>query len=159
MAETWAGALQNVYYDKNWTVGELRELLGGSTKATAAALGVSTRQIARYIAYEEGRPVQARSTKRVHGKINDAVKAAKDEQRGAAAGQGGTINLSGTIGVNGIGEEYERDRDIEWNLSEDELEELARLADEFGEEAAWAEFAADYGVHLMYMVEGTIELS
>lgn len=144
------------YYHKGpWRVSDLDKKLGG-TKRVAEALGVSQRQVERYINYERGHTQkQYRSTKNVQGRIN-AIGKQFEKPPSSRGREGVSLDIGGRIRVrSGKKGDDIRDRDIEWELSDDEWEHLVRVAQEQGEEAAQHYFFDEiYGVIGMSLMDG-----
>lgn len=150
----------------------------------AKQLGVTKRTVERYIAGEEASGKQARGKKSlpkrqeaVNAVGNKLLKPESARKAPHAPKQGGPlvratggklqsvkpkahggvhVVLDGTIGVNGKGEYYERDRTIDLHISDDEWGELTRIAQEEGEEKGMGYLADLYGVKSMYLVKGDI---
>jgi hypothetical protein len=124
----------------------------GGTSRLAKELGTTPRTVQRYITAgaEKRKPSKA-----IQQRLNEIAKAQGMKPPITAA----KIELDGTIAVNGKGKSYERQRQIDLEIAEDDWERLQDYAREGDEGAAWDLLAASYGVDSMELITGNISIS
>lgn len=162
-------ALEGKYHPADFTLPELMDMLGGkrglvealsdSSNTKSAAYKAAQRSVNRWEAYAAQFGPQPAGAKTKQARAISPASQEKLDQIGkeALGIKRSKITIKGTIGVNGYGPDYERKRTINTFANEEDMEELARLADEYGEDAAWEEMAEIYGVNSMYLVDGYID--
>lgn len=157
-----------------WSVKDLALAYGSKREladAYAAQMGVkrasaqkALSRLERYERGERGGDVRAGS-KKVKEVLNHLGRNLPEAQQakvppnatGVTSGEGGgTVSISGTIGVAGFGGEYDEDRDISYDFDEEFLDELADIAYNQGESAAESYFAEGYGFSSMVIVNADI---
>jgi hypothetical protein len=138
----------------------------GTTDRKSSAYQTASRNINRWQAAQnptygplregekakQARHISPASQKKLDAAVRDKIK--KDNPRPH-------INMAGTIAINGYGEDYEREREIDKAISWDDLEELAGAYDQGGDEAANEAFADWYGmgdIQSFEMVSGDITI-
>lgn len=142
--------------------GSKRALAEAYAERRGVKLGSAQKALSRLERYEKGeRGGDVRNAAKVKtdlqaiGQSKLGVKASS--KAGGSSGMGGgTLYISGTVGVSGYGDDYEEDRDIDQNLDEDQADELAILAWEKGEDAATAYFDSIYGFDNMYIADADV---
>lgn len=155
------GAIQS-YGSREWSVRDLVLTLGGTGPVAAALLGV---QYGRGVSKTPGYSAAQRNVQRyLQGTRRPSpATQAKLNQIGNKAvppPPPGQFTLSGIIGVNGYGENYERDRtiDLPSHIDEDEWNEIWAEAMDGDAEGIWDAISDAYGVESMYMTEGEIDI-
>lgn len=145
MADSFGGATEHVYYQRNWLVSELLAASGNKTSKVASLLGVTQRQVNRYIAFENGTGSQARSTKRVQGKINEIAESLFRPKKHK-------IEIKGRIFVSS--ENDARNRTVLWDMTDKQISKMAEIAANDGEEEALEYFGEVYHCKI-HFAEGT----
>jgi predicted transcriptional regulator len=139
----------------NYRVNDIVQALG-STRAAAQEIGVSQRAVERYLVFESGKggkggkqardPMKSKATR---NKVNAAGRKLFKKET--------TVSIDGTLGINGRGKNYERERHIDLSITDDEYGKLQELAQAGAEAAAWAMLADIYDVNSMYLADGDID--
>lgn len=148
------------YHPGPWRVSDLIMELG-STRKVAEELGVSQRQVQRYLLYERGiTDKQARSTRRIQPRLNE-VGERLNRPPSARGKNEVVIIVTGRVRVRSSKrrkQDDERVRMIDWPITDGEWRQLVRMANVQGEQAASDYFFEDlYGVAGMSLVQGVVE--
>lgn len=139
----------------------LVEDLAGTNDVKSAKYKAAQRSVNRWIAGQEQGPLPAGAKAKQARAISPASQAKLNQIGGNLKYK---ITIRGTVGINGYGADYERSRKIEmWprkpGADSDDMREMARLNDQYGEEGAWGKMADLYGVDIMYLKDGYVEIS
>lgn len=133
----------------------LVEDVAGTSDIKSAKYKAAQRSVNRWIAGQEQGPLAPGAKQKQARAISPA---SQEKLNKIGSNLKFKVTIKGNIGINGRGADYERNRTITmWRekpgASQDDLEEMARLNDQYGEEAAWDKMADLYGVSIMYLVD------
>ena len=143
-----------------WTPRQVVEAYGGSIgRASAAMVGKEyTRGISKDMEYKRAKRSLERQLKGKQGVGTTSQARLNKAGRQAEKGKNIGITFTGTAAVNGRGEDYESERDIDRVYDEDEWERLSELAAAGDEEGIWDLIADEYGVASFELIDGDINI-
>jgi hypothetical protein len=135
------------------------EQYGGSIgRAAAAIAGIQygSKGMSKNKGYLSARRSLERQLSGQYKKPSKALQA----KIGKAVAKGGRIGITftGTVAVNGRGEDYESERDIDRVYDEDEWERLSEMAAAGDEDGIWDLVADEYGVSSFELIDGDISI-